>query len=283
MTVSGVRAELVATLEESLRLQRQLVDDVRDGRVPAADLVAQATVLERLDDQRDKLIDELRRTASADIRATRASPPIREMVLDILEELRWPQNSGFLQEYLWAKRQLHLGSRAFAPLRRDERLAWQRAPDARDAYIVPVLNPDGSTNPRWLARSDWPLPRRIVVSTQTERLFDLQKIYSLAGRPGDPDAFSRGARGPLDALLEKYAMEILETEPLAVSASADEVREWRDRVREHARGRISELRRQDEPEREEIARQLEKLPDHARLWGQDPGPGPAKTRARRAR
>lgn len=283
MTVSGVRAELVATLEESLRLQRRLVDDVRDGRVPAADLVAQATVLERLDGQRDKLIDQLRRTASADIRATRTSPPIREMVLDILEELRWPQNSGFLQEYLWAKRQLHLGSRAFAPLRRDERLAWQRAPDARDAYIVPALNPDGSTNPRWLARSDWPLPRRIVVSTQTERLFDLQKIYSLAGRPGDPDAFSRGARGPLDALLEKYAMEILETEPLPVSASADEAREWRDRVREHARGRISELRRQDEPEREEIARQLEKLPDHARLWGQDPGPRPAKSKPKRAR
>lgn len=87
----------------------------------------------------------------------------------------------------------------------------------------------------------------------------------------------------MDALLEKYAMEILQTEPLPVSASADQIRAWRDRVREHARGCIGELRRQDEPEREEIARHLEKLPDHTRLWGQDPEPRPAKNKAKRVR
>ena len=178
MNVPVVRDELVATLEEILRLQQQLVADARDDRVPVADLVAQVTKLERLDDRRDDLLGELRRTASADIRATRPGRPIREVVLETLTELRWPQNAGFLEEYLWAKHQLQLDSRAFAPLRRDERRAWDHAPGARQAYIAPVLNPDGSANPRWISRSDWGLERRIVASAQTERLLNLQKVYS---------------------------------------------------------------------------------------------------------
>ncbi len=85
-------------------------------------------MLGRLDQRRAELIDELRRTASAGLRATRPGPPIREVVLDALDELGWPQNARFLEEYLWAKCQLQLDSRAFASLRRDELRAWQRAP-----------------------------------------------------------------------------------------------------------------------------------------------------------
>ena len=77
---------------------------------------------------------------------------------------------------------------AFAPLRRDERKAWNRAPGAREAYIAPALKPDGSANPRWITRSDWDVDRRIVATPRTERLFDLYKIYALAGRPGSAEA-----------------------------------------------------------------------------------------------
>src|SRR5437773_3931319 len=104
VNLPAARDELVTTLEEALHLQHQLVNAARDDGVPIADLVAQVSVLERLDDRRDELISQLRRTASAGIRATRPGPPIREVVLDILAELRWPQNAGFLEEYLWAKR-----------------------------------------------------------------------------------------------------------------------------------------------------------------------------------
>ena len=163
--------------------------------MPVADLVAQSSMLGRLDDRREELISQLRRTASAGIRATTPSPPIREVVLQALDELGWPQNAGFLEEYLWAKRQLQLDSRAFAPLRRDERRAWRRAPGAR-AYVVPALNPDGSANPRWLTSSAWELQRRVIASPETERLLDLQKIAALR---------VRGSRGPLGTLLERYA------------------------------------------------------------------------------
>src|SRR5215813_15137919 len=267
-----VRDQLVSILEEILRLQQRLVDDARNGDVPVADLVAQVTVLERLDDRRDELISDLRRVASADLRARRPGPPIREVVLETLTDLRWPQNAGFLEEYLWAKRQLQLDSRAFAPLRRDERRAWERAPRARDAYVVPALNQDGSANPRWITRSDWPLDRRIVASAQTERLFDLQKVYSLAGRPGSVDAHVRGSRGHVDALLERYAKQHLEVEPLPVSASPEDISAWRANVRAQVDTRIGEIRRDDEPRRKQIARQLASLPDHARIWGLEPDP-----------
>jgi len=242
---------------------------VRDETVPVADLVAQVTVLERLDDRRDHLIGQLRRTASAGMRPARTSPPVREILLETLAHFRWPQNAGFLEEYLLARHQLQLDSRAFAPLRRDERKAWDRAPGAREAYVAPALKPDGSANPRWITRSDWDLERRIVATPRTERLFDLYKIYVLAGRPGSAEASYLGPRTPVDALLEQYAQDILDTEPPPASASDDEFRTWRAHVRERAGTAIAEIRRDDEPDRKLIARQLADLPDRERIWGRD--------------
>ena len=260
VSVPAVRDELVATLEESLRVARQLADDARDGDVPAAELVAQATMLGRLDERREELIDELRRTASAGMRATQPGPPIREVVLAVLDELGWPQNAGFLEEYLWAKRQLQLDSRAFAPLRRDERRAWQRTPGARAAYIVPALNPDGTANPHWLSSSAWDLDRRVIASPQTERLLNLQKIAALR---------ARGSRGPVGTLLERYAQEILEIDPPPVSATTAKTAAWRAHVRAHTTALIWQLRERDDPDRRRIARRLARLPDHDQLWGQE--------------
>ena len=170
-----------------------------------------------------------------------------------------------------ARHELQLDSRAFAPLRRDERNAWDRAPGAREAYIAPALKPDGSANPRWITRSDWDIERRIVASPRTERLFDLYKIYALAGRPGSAEASLRGPRGPIDALLGKYVKDILGTDPPSVTASAEELTAWRARARERAGTLIGEIRRDDEPHRKQIARQLANLPDRERIWGQDTG------------
>jgi hypothetical protein len=269
VNMTAVRDELFATLEETLRLQQRLMDHVRDDAVPVADLVAQVTVLERLDDRRDRLIGELRRTVSAGRRPARTSPPAREILLETLADLRWPQNAGFLEEYLLAKHQLQLDSRAFAPLRRDERNAWDRAPGARDAYIAPALKPDGSANPRWVTRSDWDMERRIVATQRTERLLDLYKIYVLAGRPGSAEASYLGPRRPVDALLEKYAHDTLDIEPLPASASDGEFRAWRTEVRDRAGTLIGEIRRGDEPDRRQIARKLSGLSDRERVWGRD--------------
>ena len=121
-----------------------------------------------------------------------------------------------------------------------------------------------------------------MASPQTERLFDLQKIYSLAGRPGSADAYLRGPRGPIDALLEQYAKQILGTEPPPVSASADEISAWRTRVRDHASNLIGEIRRDDEPHRKQIARQLANLPERDLIWGQNQNPQAGERSKKRA-
>ncbi|HXT94289.1 MAG TPA: hypothetical protein VN714_34070 [Trebonia sp.] len=258
MSLAAVRDDLAAALEETLRLARRLAEDAKNTDVPVAELVAQATLLERLDQRRDELIGQLRRTASAGLRAAQPGPLIREVVLGALDELGWPQNARFLEEYLWAKHQLQLDSRAFASLRRDELRAWRRSPGARSAYVVPALNPDGSANPRWLTSSAWDLSRRVVASAETERLFDLQKIIVLN---------VRGSRGPLGTLLERSVAGILAIEPPPVSASITATRAWRTHVRSHAAALVAGIRSSDDANREQIAAGLASLPDHDRVWG----------------
>jgi len=258
VSLTAVRDELVGTLEETLRLARRLAENARDDEVPVAELVAQASMLGRLDERREELIGQLRRATSAGIRASRPGPPIRAVVLAALDELGWPQNARFLEEYLWAKRQLQLDSRAFASLRRDELRAWRRSPGARSAYIVPALNPDGSANPRWLTSSAWDLERRVVASADTERLFDLQKIVALR---------VHGSRGPLGTLLERYVTQVLAIEPPPVSASASVTTAWRSHVRAHAAALIEVVRTHDDLDRSRIAAQLAGLPAHDLVWG----------------
>jgi len=260
VSLTAVRDDLANALDETLRLARQLAEDARDGEVPVAELVAQAAMLGRLDQRRQELIGQLRRTASAGLRATQPGPPIREVVLAALDELGWPQNARFLEEYLWAKRQLQLDSRAFASLRRDELRAWRRAPGARAAYIVPALNADGSANPRWLTSSAWELPRRVIASPDTERLLDLQKILAL---------HVRGSRGPLGTLLERYVAQVLAVEPPAVSASITATRAWRAHARSHATALIESIRDRDDGDRERVAARLAGSPYQDRVWGAD--------------
>jgi hypothetical protein len=260
VSLAAVRDNLAVTVEETLKLARQLAADARDTDVPVAELVAQATMLGRLEQRREELIGELRRTASAGIRRSQPGLPIREVVLAALDELGWPQNARFLEEYLWARSQLQLDSRAFASLRRDELRSWRRSPGARSAYIVPALNPDGTANPRWLSSSAWELPRRVVASPETERLFDLEKIIALR---------VRGSRGPLGTLLERSVKQILAIEPPPVSASVTATRAWRSHVRSHTTALIGLIRARDDETRELIAARLAGLPADERVWGRD--------------
>jgi hypothetical protein len=94
----------------------------------------------------------------------------------------------------------------------------------------------------------------------------------LSARPSTPkDARSLHARLAWipcnDALLEKYAQDILDTEPPSASASDTEFRAWRAHARERVGTAIGEIRRDDEPDRKQIARQLADLLDRERIWG----------------
>lgn len=263
---ASVRDQLVETLEEILRLQKKLVSDARNHRVSASELVAQVIMLERLDDRRDDLLDDLRHDASAAMRTYRRSPPIRQLVLEALADFRWPQDLKFVQEYLFVSRELQIESRALAPLRRDEQRSWERAPEARDAFVAPALYADGTANTGWLTSSAWELERRIVDSEETERLIHLQKILTLAGRRGTGSDAVRPWKAT-DVILDDYAKKILGIEPLSVSASNADRRAWRLHVRDEADKLIGEIRSEDDPARREIAQRLLSLPEHQQIWG----------------
>ena len=144
--LTAVRDELVVALEETLQLARRLAADARDGEVPVAELVAQASLLGRRDQRREDLIGPLRREASANVRAARPGLPSGPL-LDRLDELGWPQNTGSSRN-LWAKRELRLTaarSPGSAATSCEPGSARRRALRLYRA----ALNPDGSANPRW--------------------------------------------------------------------------------------------------------------------------------------
>jgi hypothetical protein len=58
---------------------------------------------------------------------------------------------------------------------------------------------------------------------------------------------------------------------------------WRADVRERAGTAIGEIRREDEPDRKQIARQLAGLPDRDLVWGRDAGTKAAGRGNKRAR
>jgi hypothetical protein len=103
--------------------------------------------------------------------------------------------------------------------------------------------------------------------------FPVQNHYpSLTGWwSGAAEASYLGPRRPIDALLEKYAQDTLDTEPPPASASDDEFRAWRAHVRERVGSAIGEVRRDDEPDRKHFAHQLADLPDRERVWGRNAG------------
>ena len=68
VSLTNVRDELVVALEETLQLAQRLAADARDDEVPVAELVAQASLLGRLEERREELIGQLRRAASAGAR-----------------------------------------------------------------------------------------------------------------------------------------------------------------------------------------------------------------------
>jgi hypothetical protein len=110
-----------------------------------------------------------------------------------------------------------------------------------------------------------------VASAETERLFDLQKILALTGRPGTAAAHDPRPRRPTDAMLERYAEQILKIEPPPVSDGPDEASAWRTLVRARASELIGEIRSHDEPRRKQIAARLARQPERDRIWGHGPG------------
>jgi hypothetical protein len=77
------------------------------------------------------------------------------------------------------------------------------------------------------------------------------------------------SKSPSHGPLPLARQDILELEPPPVSAFDDEITAWRTGARERAGMLIGEIRRDEEPHRKQLARQLADLNDRERIWGRD--------------
>jgi hypothetical protein len=269
---ASVRARLREVVLEGRRQHERLLRLIEDHSVEPELLVDQIDVLEHLDDERDELVGEMRREATR-LARRRGERSARQLLLAALGRLDTPQPAVFLQEYVWACDRVDLDSRQFASLRRDERRSWLKDREARVAFVVPVLDPQGEPLRGWMARSDWPLERRIVVPEATARLLELSKVEALLDARGelrDPDVHT-----PFDALLQRYGEEVLGVPGPDLSRPGGRAR-WRNELGDRARSEIGELQERDSAARKRAARRLARLSLEQQLWGTGAGRASSK-------
>jgi hypothetical protein len=263
-TPRGTRGELRNVLLDQLAIVRSLLDSVEDPTVATAQLAHLAMSLERLDDRRNQLLRTLREEAT-EARKREEERSVRQFVLRALDEMRVPQNAGFLQEYVWAREAVDLNTRGFGALRRDERRSWHRFPGRRLAYIVPALDVEGRALARWLTRSDWTLERRIVAAGGGERILELQKLRTLLNaRQGQEEHDELG--DPFSPVIEKYAREVLDVTPPRGDRAAG-CESWFDDVAQRVDAELAQLGPVVAEARLAAASLLARSSEEEQLWG----------------
>jgi hypothetical protein len=227
---------------------------------------AQALV-ERFAAQYQRLIQELKlaelekteRFGSHNSRS--GQRPMRELVLDILDEIGVPCSPGTLSECAAVWTGIQLPASRFASLRRDEQVAFGRDSQSRPAWLVPALNAFGfRAIPRSLACSVWESERRLI-GPRTLRVNHLRILLALLRRLGTlRQSGSSAQEERLSGLLQRYARSV----PGALTTGEDSDL---DQIRQAAEGELDAIELLDGTDRKNAAVELQKLPAHQQLWG----------------
>jgi hypothetical protein len=273
-----IRTRLAASLEK----QRELLDAfeglLKDPEADAAAIDQAQRQLHRMAAEHTQLLTQWRLA-----RAHVAEPPLlyagfvgqrpmREQVLDILEELGVPASPRVISEISVACYGRPLPASRFASLRRDEERAFRKDSLSRPAWVVPAITAQGLTAiPRIVASSAWPAERRLI-GARTLRANHLRILLALLLMH---ERAQRTGTAPATAHLESMILSFAQTVPGAVGPGE---RPDRARLAEAARAELAHIEKTDLEERQEAARRLERLPEPHRLWGR-----PAVIQRRRAR
>ena len=258
-TLDQLRKELGTALSSERDALDRLIAQVLDPAVDPVALVGAAESLERFGRIRSRLVKGLHEVAS-ESRRRQEERSVRQFVLRALATIGCPQNAGFLEEHVWASERVSLNTRGFGALRRDERRAWGRQPGQRLAYIVPCLDTEARPVAKWMARSDWPLPTRIVVEGAGE-LFELKKVSCLL-RAQERSHADEGS-DPFFPLIEKYGESILECGPTLDGDHGG----WLAALNEQVDARVAQLTIPVERAQSAAAETLATLSEEEKLWG----------------
>lgn len=275
--LDAIRARLASSLEKQRELLDTLQELVKDPDANAVAIDHAQRQLSRAAAEHSQLLTEWR-LARARVAET-SSPyaglvgqrPLREQVLDILEELGVPASPRVISELAVARYGRPLPASRFASLRRDEERAFRKDPLSRPAWVVPALTAQGLTSiPRIVASSAWPAERRLI-GARTLRANHLRTLLALLAMH---ERSQRTGIAPAMAHLESMILSFAQTVPGAVEPGK---RLEHPRVAEAARAELAHIEKTDLEECQAAARRLERLPELHRLWGQ-----PAVIEGRRA-
>jgi len=268
--LAEIRERLRRLLRLSVEQNEGLLSLLDDPAVSLARIVDTAALLERLDDQREDLVSELKSESRRLAIDEAGDKPIRVLVLDALKEMTVPQNAAFLQEFIWGRFGIDLETRGFGTLRRDEKRSWERNRDKRAAFVAPALSSSGEARADYMTRSDWPVSRRIILP-ETERILDLYKVMLLLlawqDESARPTAF--------DEPLSRYATQLFEVEPLpsmpvgtwAGYLGYSERQQWREKVSAMVRAELMRLEPGDEAARVRAAALIAEYDQEEKVWG----------------
>ena len=188
--------------------------------------------------------------------------PMREQMLDILDELGVPNSPRVVSEYALACLGLELPVARFASLRRDEERGFRKDPLSKPAWVVPALNMTGfAPIPRLVASSVWPIERRLI-GPRTLRVNHLLTLLALLKRAANLTEGEEAARG-ITGLIVRFARSV--PGAWAVAGEPD-----LERIRMATEAELQAISNDDEPERKQAAEKLAQYPIDRQVWGLPP-------------
>lgn len=259
-----VRQRLAAVVVKQQALLAEFTSLLESGASSARIEEAQRR-LDRARAEQTRLVTELRVAQLAAPEAyggaLRNQRPLREIVLDTLNDLGVPSAPKLVSEYAGIVYGLVLPIPRFASIRRDEERSYRKRPSSRPAWVVPAINVVGLTAiPRIIANSAWETERRLIGS-RTLRTNHLRTLLALLNARVRITATAKElTRQQLDRLIYRYAH--------TVAGALDYGKPLDDaRVRDAAEAELAHVEPSDQEERRAAAARLERLPPEQQLWG----------------
>ncbi len=187
--------------------------------------------------------------------------PMRELALDVLEEVGVPAAPSTVSEFA-ACFGLSIPASRFSSLRRDEQRAYRKNPLSRPAFVVPAISAVGLTAvKRVVCSSAWEDERR-VIGSRSLHVNHLKFLLALLAASGRAPRVGEANVDRIWALVTRYAMSV----PGALKVGKEPNR---DRIEAAAMAELERVEAPDEEERREVAEKMARMSDFHRLWGLD--------------
>jgi hypothetical protein len=225
--------------------------------------------LSRLSAEMQRLTEELRyaeieeRPAGARARSRAPGKTMRELVLDIVDEVGVPLAPATISEFSQITTGVDLPVSRFASLRRDEERAARRDLHSRPAWVAPALSTSRLTAiPRLLTSSAWETGRRLI-GARSLRVCHLRTTLAFLHRLERFREVNAPQTPAVESLMLRYARGV----PGAVASGQKPAP---GSIRKTVLAELEAIEADDLEERRQAAGRLKRYGAQQELWGLPP-------------